>query len=137
MKPETLDYIRYRMPQAQQAIQDARQLLETGSLHGAVNRLYYACFYMVSALLLTEDKYSRKHSGIESMFVRNWINTGRVPPELGRFYRRLFKRRQQGDYAYQVVFTQDQVNAWFREAQEFVAEIAKQIEKKLSAEEHQ
>lgn len=42
----------------------AELALGNGYLHGTVNRLYYACFYAVSALLLTEGFSSSRHSGI-------------------------------------------------------------------------
>lgn len=131
MKPESLGYLRYRMDQAQEALGDARQLMGKGSPRAVVNRLYYACFYMVSALLLTEDNYAAKHSGIEALFVRHWINTGRLPAEMGRFYRHLFKRRQQGDYAYQTTFDPKDVQEWMKEANDFVARVARETEKCL------
>lgn len=120
MKPDAIPYCRYRMEQAEEALRDAERLLEGGSLRATVNRLYYACFYAVSALLLTEDHYSRKHSGTEALFVRHWISPGRLPVDMGRFYRHLFKHRQQGDYAYQVGFESRDVEQWLAQTRTFI-----------------
>ena len=42
MKPEEVDYCRYRIERARETLGAARILLDTGHLHAAVNRLYYA-----------------------------------------------------------------------------------------------
>lgn len=59
-----------------------------------VNRLYYASFYAVSALLLLHDKSFAKHSGIRSAFHREFVRSGIVSKELGHLYDRLFDSRQ-------------------------------------------
>jgi uncharacterized protein (UPF0332 family) len=35
-------------------MKEARLMIDSGFLNAAVNRLYYACFYAVSAILLTK-----------------------------------------------------------------------------------
>ncbi len=110
MKPETIAYIRYRMAGAEETLQAAKLLFEGGHLPDAVSRLYYACFYMVSALLWTEKLSSSKHTGIRSLFARHWIKTGRLPAELGRFYHHLFEFRHQADYG-RVTFKREDVEA--------------------------
>jgi len=41
-----------------------------------VNRLYYACFYAVSALLIQQGLSSSKHTGVRSLFNRHYVKTG-------------------------------------------------------------
>jgi uncharacterized protein (UPF0332 family) len=79
-------------------IAEARLLLDKGFLNTCVNRLYYACFFAVSALLLTEGYSSAKHSGLRALFDRHWVKQRRVSVEIGRIYRRLFVNRQRGDH---------------------------------------
>lgn len=68
MKPEEREYIRHRLARAKDTIAEAKTLLEAGFSVGVVNRLYYACFYAVSALLLSEGYSASKHSGVISLF---------------------------------------------------------------------
>jgi uncharacterized protein (UPF0332 family) len=53
MTGDQKDLVRYRMERAGETLQEARLMLEHGHLHGAANRIYYACFYATVALLLT------------------------------------------------------------------------------------
>ena len=116
MKPEILSYIRYRLERAREGLAEARVLLDAGHLHTAVSRLYYACFYAVSALLLTEGRRVSKHSGVRSL------------------YRRLFDHRQEADYADLASFERETVQGWLEEADAFVREIARLVESQLAAE---
>lgn len=131
MRPELVEYVRYRMARANQALRVAKRALEDGDLHETVSRLYYACFYLVSALLLTEGVSAAKHKGIWTLFDQRWINTGRLPKEMGRLYHRLFKNRQTADYSDLVVFSREEVESWFQEATVFMTTISKHIEEQL------
>ena len=131
MKPEARAYIEYRLERANATLRDAKTLLDSGSLHTAVNRLYYACFYTVSALLLSESKRSSKHSGVRSFFDKDFVRTGRVPVALARFYRRIHDRRQKADYGDFVVFQRDEVAKWLGEATEFVNSLSSLVQGSL------
>ncbi|MEW6359986.1 MAG: HEPN domain-containing protein [Planctomycetota bacterium] len=112
-------------------MREAELLLKNGHLHASVNRLYYACFYAVSALLLTERQASASHSGVRALFDQRWIKTGRLPRIMGRCYHRLFDMRQKSDYADLAAFHKEDVQAWLQEAKEFVGEVFKIIEEKI------
>lgn len=132
MTPEQTDLIRYRLARAQEAMDEARLLLGSGHCNACVNRLYYACFYTVSAVLLPEGYASAKHSGVRALFERHFVKTGRVTVALGRTYRRLFTRRQRGDYDDFVRFKEEEVRTWLKDAEEFVSALARLAEAQLS-----
>ena len=134
MKPEEVEYVRFRMARAYETLSEAKSLLETGTLYGVVNRLYYACFYAVSALLFTEGMSSAKHRGIIALLDRQWIKTGRLPAAMGRFYRRLFELRQQGDYGYPVTFERETVKKWIGDADALLTELSRHFDEKMREE---
>lgn len=123
MTPERSALLQYRLARARETLDEARLLLDGGHANACINRLYYACFYAVSALLLTEGQASAKHRGVRALFDRHWVKSGRVSAELGRVYRRLFVRRQRGDYDDLVQFQEAEVRAWLADAQRFVSSI--------------
>lgn len=131
MTPERRPLLQYRLERAREALDEARLLLDGGHANACVNRLYYACFYVVSALLLSEGQASAKHRGVRALFDRHWVKTGRVSAELGRVYRRLFTRRQRGDYDDLVRFADEEVRVWLKEAQDFVSALTQILEEQL------
>jgi uncharacterized protein (UPF0332 family) len=128
VKPENTAYIQYRMGRAHEALALARLAIDHGFLPDAVNRLYYACFYAVSGLLLAEGVSAPTHKGVQTQFGRQWIVSGRLPPEMGRFFHRVFEQRLEGDYAELVNFEKSQVEARYEQAQKFVIEIGRTID---------
>jgi uncharacterized protein (UPF0332 family) len=103
------DLIGYRLEKAIQTLDDAKLLAKANRWNPCVNRLYYACFYAVSALLAKNELSSSKHTGVRSLFNLNFVKTGKISKETAEIYNDLFDRRQEGDYADYVVFTEDQV----------------------------
>lgn len=67
MTPEQGELVQYRLARAKGSLDEARLLLANGHACTAVTRIYYVCFYALSALLLTEGKSSPKHSGIRGL----------------------------------------------------------------------
>jgi len=108
------------MERAREALAEAGLLLDAGHLNTCVNRLYYACFYAVSALLVTRGISTSKHGHLRSLLHRDFVKTGLIPAELGRHFDRLFSSRQEGDYADFVVFKADEIRPWLDESKAFV-----------------
>ena len=66
-------------------------------------------FYIVNALLLTEGLSSSKHSGVLSIFNREFIKKGLFDKELGKFYTKMFEFRQKADYKDMVKFKEEDI----------------------------
>jgi len=123
------ELVSYRLQRARETLADARILADAGRWNPWVNRLYYACFYAVSALLIQEGLSSTKHTGLRSLFNRHFVKTNKVPKDKARIFNDLFERRQEGDYVDFVSFEESQVLLWLPEAEAFVKNLADLIEK--------
>ena len=60
--------IELKIERANEAIREVPYLVTQGFYRTAVNRLYYSCYYMVSALLLQKGYNARTHNGIIALF---------------------------------------------------------------------
>ena len=118
------DLIRYRIERARETFEGALLMQREGHWNSCANRLYYACYYAVSALLATKGLASSKHTGIKVLFNQHFVKTGLVPKENGRLYNRLFDARQEGDYVDFVVFERDDVEPWIPQVKSFIETIS-------------
>ena len=121
MKETTKTLIKYRLGRAGESLADARTLFNNGSLYSTVNRIYYAMFYSVNAILLTKNLSSSKHGGVKALFSREFVNRGLVDRDYGRFYSEIFEMRQKCDYRDLVEFEKEDVEEWLKKAEEFVS----------------
>jgi uncharacterized protein (UPF0332 family) len=133
MTPEIRILVQYRLDRAREALAEAALLLDSGHANTGVNRLYYACFYAVSALLFTQGLTATSHSGLRTLFHQHLIRPGLLPLGQGPLYDRLFDQRQRSDYADLVQFGVHEVRAWSVEAQAFVDAVAVLIQQALAA----
>lgn|GEM_PF-1915096 len=77
MNEEILPLIQYRLKQADDSIKDATVLLkENMTFRSVTNRLYYAMFYTVLALLQERQIGTSKHAGAISLFDKEFIKSG-------------------------------------------------------------
>jgi uncharacterized protein (UPF0332 family) len=114
---------RYRLERAYETLEEAELLFRNGHVNTFVNRLYYACFYAVSAWLILRSLSSSKHSGIRAMFHQHLVKPGFIGVEQGLLYDRLFNNRQKADYVDLVCFEADEVASWLVAAKEFVESV--------------
>lgn len=89
------------------------------------------CFYAVSALLVADGLASSKHSGVRSLFNREYVKSGVIPKELARSYNDLFERRQEGDYIDFVSFEETQVVPWIPKAERLISHIAVLVRERI------
>ena len=120
-KPE---YIEYRLSRASEALHDAKVLAKNDSWNACLNRLYYACYYAVSALLLKNNISTKSHTGLKSQFNLHYIKTGVIEKEFGKLYTDLMDWRQQGDYGDLFDFDKEKVEPLVKPVEEFVSKIS-------------
>jgi len=108
------------LQKADDALASAELELSQGHTSFAVNRLYYACFYSVTALLLQDKKQFARHSALKSEFVKTYIKSGRIGAKWNKFYQKLFDDRQEGDYIPTVVFEASEISIKLQQANEFI-----------------
>ena len=123
MTKEKRALVEYRMERAIETLDEAKLLFEAGHVNAYINRLYYACFYAVSALLMLKDYSTSKHSYLRSLLHREFIKKGVIPIDLGKHYDLLFNNRQKGDYEDFAEFKADEVKGWLEQTREFVNHI--------------
>lgn len=110
-----------RLQQAEESLDEAQFLFKGGkSFRSVINRLYYAMFYAILALLIFEPFGSSKHSAVLSYFNLHFIKNGRIPKELGRAVNKAFDLRQRGDYKEIVTIAPEQVEPLLGQTKEFI-----------------
>lgn len=89
----------YRVNQAEAALNDAKVLLDSDCTPASIiNRSYYAMFYVALAALQTVGKTPSKHTGALSLFNQEFVLTGSISRQFGRYIYRAFELRQSTDY---------------------------------------
>lgn len=88
----------YRFERAHQTLEEADYMRDGNYFNAAVNRLYYACFYAASGLLVAKGIEVGTHNGVKTMLSYHFVRTGLLSLEHGATFSNLFDKRHSGDY---------------------------------------
>ena len=119
--------VAYRLERAKDTIQEAVDMLEKDHYNAAINRLYYACYYAVSALLVRNNIQTHTHSGVKQMFGMGFIVNGKLPRSYNITYSELFDKRHSGDYDDFLSFDRETVERLIPDSQVFIQAIEELI----------
>ena len=124
---ERIVYANHRIQTAYNTVEAAKLLAENGFWNSAVNRLYYALFYAVNALLVCNEIYPQSHSGMRGQFSLHFIKTGRLDIKYGILLAQLYDWRQKGDYENIFDYDEDSVRPLFEPTIQMITEIENKI----------
>ena len=125
------DIVRYRMENARKMMAEVESHRQNGFYNTAVNRMYYACYYAATAMLIALGIEVKSHDGVRLNLGRHVVMTGRLSPQQGRFYSRLFSKRSTGDYDDFINHTLETVDELLPQAQEFIDTLLSQLDEWL------
>ncbi|MEE1310246.1 MAG: HEPN domain-containing protein, partial [Bacteroidaceae bacterium] len=95
---ERTTLVTLELKKARETFEEITILTTANKWSGAANRLYYAVFHAINALLIHDGHITNTHKGSHAVFNLNYIKTGILPIEYGRLYNQLQTMREESDY---------------------------------------
>lgn len=120
--------VQHWLRKADAALASAQSEIAAKRYEFAANRIYYACFYSATAVLLEAGTRFVKHSGVRAAVHQALVKAGRLDAKWGKAYDQAFNTRQAADYLELFEVEEAQVLEGFELAKGFVSEM-----KRLSA----
>lgn len=112
--------ISYRVQKAHGSLEEARAVAGLGFWSLAANRLYYASFYMASALLIDKGLSAQTHGGVIHLIGYHFVTKGLLPREYGKLLSRLYEMRQSGDYDDLFDYDEAEIEPLFGKVEAFI-----------------
>lgn len=119
--------VELELEKAVNTYEDASLLAERERWSGAANRLYYAVFHAVNALLIKDGHLIKSHKGAFAEFSRNYVLTEQVSSEYGKLFRQLETMREESDYDCMFHVEADQIKEKLQPAKEMIDMIASRV----------
>ena len=126
------DIVAYRIERAYTALEQAKLNLKLNCLEVTANRLYYAAYYVVSALLIANKISAHSHEGNVTQFGLHFVKTGKVDREEGKLLSHLLTMRLKGDYSDRFGLTGADVLPYIEPTEAFIKKIAELAELSLT-----
>lgn len=124
--------VTYRLEKAERALMQAKVNLPLHTWEVIANRIYYAAYYAVSALLIANGHPAVKgHDTIVRMFGLYFVKTGTFSPEQGKLYNKLYTLRLTGDYNDHYNLDEEDVLPLVSPAEELIAKVSAMAKQSL------
>jgi len=121
--------VNYRLQKAKNTLIEAKGTFDMGFWHSAANRLYYACYYAVTALHIKNGYPTHTHSGVVTLLNKHFVLEGIIDKKQSKLYGRILEFRQRGDYEDWIYIEEQDVRPFLEPAEQFIAEIENLINK--------
>jgi len=121
--------VTYRIQRAKETLLEADNLIKDSFFNAAVNRLYYACYYAVIALLIKNGINAQTHQGVIQMFSLHFISNNKIDKRHSIFYGKLFNSRISGDYDDFVQYDNEMVTTLRPQAEKFISAIEDELKR--------
>ena len=115
--------VEFRIEKSLRALEQAKGVVTLKYWETIANRLYYAVYNAVSALLIANGDTAQTHNGVIHLFGLKFIKTGILPTEAGRLYHKLFTMRQTGDYDDTYGLAEEDVLPYVEPAEKFIKQV--------------
>ena len=120
---ERINIVKFRLDKAKDTFTDFLIMVENQRYNSAANRLYYVCFYAVTALLINDGHEAHTHKGVKKLLNWHYIKENKIEESFGKMYERLFNMRQKGDYEDWFVIEEQNIIQHVEPVKNFIAVI--------------
>ena len=101
---------------------DQFTILENAKLWDTLaNRVYYAVFHAVTALLIMNGLHAGSHQGVSVLFNKHFVKENLVDEKYGRLLARLENMREKSDYTCLFETTKEEVMPMIPQAKEMIS----------------
>ncbi|MCL2028529.1 MAG: HEPN domain-containing protein [Bacteroidales bacterium] len=117
------EVVKYRLERAKSTLAEVPFLMENEFYGTAINRLYYACYYATTALLVSNGHEAHTHTGVKTLLALHYIKEGLIEKSLGKMYGQLFNMRQTSDYEDWITLDESDVKQFIEPTEQFISAI--------------
>ncbi|MBD5233588.1 MAG: HEPN domain-containing protein [Bacteroidales bacterium] len=118
------ELIDFRLRKATDSIKEAALLAGAEFYSTAINRLYYAVYYAVSALLISEPLQADYHTKLKNLFYLKFIEPERVERNFWKIYQTLYLHNNSLDYEDFIYYDAEYYDDLYPQAIKFIDRIS-------------
>ena len=123
---------KYRLERSKQSLEAAKSSKEKDDWFTTNNRLYYAIFHAIRAVLALEKIDFKKHSAVIAYFNKNYIMTNIFDKAYGKVISNAFEIRQQSDYEDFYIVNKEKTQKLLGNVEKFLIDLEQYLQSKYN-----
>lgn len=126
---ERMTIVGLEIDKARRMYNQALMMQQVEQWDAMANRLYYALFHAVCALLIRDRHVVNTHKGSHALFAQYYIKNGKLPKQYGELYQKMERMREESDYNCAYDEEPDVLQANIATAKMMIDKLAEMVEK--------
>lgn len=127
MDEQTIELAKYRIEKAREELQAAKYLFEKEIIKSSLSSSYYSIFHSARALLVFKKLDSKKHSGVISLFNKEYAKMGLIDEKAKHILTKAFQIRVESDYEDFYIASKEEAKEQIDNAEYFLNEVIDSI----------
>lgn len=95
-------------------------MFDNGLPTEAISKIYYAVFNAALALLAKSELAPKTHSGVKSLFNKEYVLSEKIDKETGAILAELFAKRMEADYEDFPIIDAEEIPILIKKAEKFI-----------------
>ncbi len=124
------DYITYKLKKADESLHAAQVLPDNKLYADALTKIYYAAFHAISALLIEKELNPKTHTGVKSLFHKEFIFTGIIDKSFAELFDVLLAKRFEADYEVFAFINEEKIPSQLEQTQQLIKIIKEKFQYK-------
>ena len=113
----------YRIEKAEKTFIEAKDNATMGHWSLAANRLYYAAYYISSALLISRGLAAKTHEGVNVLINKHFVNKDMLEISESALLSRLQSIRRTGDYDDLLDWSEEDIKPYFPLTRKYIDKV--------------
>lgn len=122
------EHIKNKLEKGKAFMKEMDVLLQNKFYNTVINRLYYACFHVTKALLMTQGLDAKTHSGVGIVLHKNFIKPGVLEMHHAAFFAKLMNERSESDYGDFLIIDETEVEEFLEPGKDYFQHVSKLVE---------
>ena len=114
------DSIKNKIEKAVSLMNEVDILMENTFYTTAISRLYYSCFHVTKALLLTKNLIPKTHRGVDVLLHEHFVKVNEFDPEQASFFGTLMQERMDDDYSDYMIVNIGEIVTYIKPAKSYL-----------------
>lgn len=119
--------VNLELEKAQNTFSDMEYCVQGKKWESAANRLYYALFHAMSALLISDGYNVKSHRGVMALFGEHYVKSGIFSKEDGALFSDLVIMRDNADYNCFFETDEEKLQPYLEPARQLISRIEEYI----------
>lgn len=131
---DRVDLAKERLEKGYDDLDTAKKLYDIQKYNISCSTAFYAAFHVAKSILALDEIDFKKQEGVVSYICKEYVNTNKLPKDMGRLFNKLQNNRHKAQYKDYYETSQEKCKEQINNSESFISEVSKFVLNRIEEE---